>query len=340
MGGDRKRVKESFDYPEGLRINLKEQVEDLRFIVNHLKTDVSCTLESGVKQLKMTVEREIGLLVYSLMEETFKEQVKLKDDLNALQKENSLLIENEGNIMDELARLTLENEKLLIVGNLDEIVLKEIEELEGIVYDNNYKLNMIKNIKLDLEQSKSLFLQEQYKTSEFEKTLCDKDIEIVTLRCSFNETVSKIDLISKELEIKNSEIIELLNVVKELETIKSDNKREKGNVKELMVMNRELIDLGELGKQKELEMTRKREELEKMNKESEIEKKTLREEIESLKNVMTAQKIELERGRETLNRERKLFALKISDLQEQFEEFKNKKIEHFEFDENNENRNK
>lgn len=346
MGGDQKRIKESFDFPEGLKNNLKDQVEDLKFIVNHLKTDVTCTIESSVKQLKMTVEREIGLLVYSLMEESLSVKLKLKAHLNDLKKENSLLIENEGNIMDELARLTLENEKLKFLSstNLDEIVLKELDELEDIIYDDNYQLDTIKNVKYELEQSKSLLLQEQDKVIDYEKLNCSKDIQIATLVTSFNEMISKIAFISNELEIKNNEISELLNAVKVLETVKCDNERvrllDEDKIKDLMDMNNELIDLGELGKQKELEMTRKWEELEKLYKKGEIEKEILREEIESLKKAMTAQKIELERGRETLNRERKLATLKISDLQEQVEELKNKKMEHFESDENSENRNK
>lgn len=307
-GGDQKRLKESFDCPEGFKNNLKGQVEDLKFIVNHLKTDVTCTLESSIKQLKVTVEREIGLLVYSLMEEALREQVKLKDHLKALQKENSLLIENEGNIMDELARITLENEKLTLEtkkSSLNETVLKELEELEVMIHDKDYtSLILIKDLKNELEEHRNLLSQK-------EKIICDKENELSSFKMSFNEQVSKIE---KELKDVRFEIQDIL--------IKAANDKAEleDKIKELVTMNSEMMDLGELGKKREDELKRLNFELENKH---EKEKEILKEEIETLKKAMTAQKIELERGRETLNRERKLSALKISDLQEQVEDLKN-----------------
>lgn len=336
-----KRVKSSFyDYSEGLKTDLKGQVEDLKFIINHLKVDVNCTLENSVKQLKVTVEREIGLLVYSLMEESLREQGKLKDNLRYLERENSLLIENEGNIMDELARITLENEKeklkrSLKEGNLDETVLKELKELEGLLYDNDKMLIMIKDLKRDKENDIVLLSNEQEKVIEYENIVNVKDNEILKLKQLNHEAFSKIDSISKELEAKNEEITELFEKIKELE--KSKKAYDKGKledeekIKDLMDMNNELMDLGEIGKKKEIELERQNFELEKENK---IVKETWKEEIQSLKKVMTAQKIELEKGRETLNRERKLASLKISDLQEQIEELKNYKYNHEGADEN------
>jgi hypothetical protein len=260
--------------------------------------------------------------------------------LRYLERENSLLIENEGNIMDELARITLENEKeklkrSLKEGNLDETVLKELKELEGLIYDNDEMLIMIKDLKRDKENDIVILSNQQEKVIEYENIVNVKDNEILKLKQSNHEAFSKIDSISKELEAKNEEITELFEKIKDLE--KSKKAYDKGKledeekIKDLMDMNNELMDLGEIGKKKEIELERQNFELEKENK---IVKETWKEEIQSLKKVMTAQKIELEKGRETLNRERKLASLKISDLQEQIEELKNYKYNHEGADEN------
>ena len=97
-----------------------------------------------------------------------------------------------------------------------------------------------------------------------------------------------------------------------LELSKEDQEKQ---IKELMNINCELMDLSELSKIKDEEMRTKLDLFR-------TENLNLKEELENLKKVMTAQKIELERARETLKRERKLSFLKISDLQEQLEDGK------------------
>ena len=318
MGGDSKRIKESFDCPDGFKRILKGQVEDLKFIVNHLKTDVTCTLESNVKQLKMTVEREIGVLVYSLMEESLKEQVKLKEHLNALQKENSLLIENEGNIMDELARLTLENEKLSFSN---EKVSKELGELEELLYNDNRNF-IIKELRAELADYKSKLSKEQEQTEKLTEIVKSKEAEVTRLSQDLIIYSDSNKILLDGIEKKNDELSkEICSLKSELETVKLDYSKEKNEaeekIKELMNMNCELMDLGESAKLKESELKRKSEEFE-------GEKEALKGEIEILKKTMTTQKIEFERSRDTLNRERRLASLKISDLQEQVEEYKNK----------------
>lgn len=315
MGGDQKRIKESYDCPESFKEILRGQVEDLQFIVNHLKTDVTCTLESNVKLLKMTVEREIGLLVYSLMEESLKERAQLKDHLNSLQKDNSVLIENEGSMMDELARLTLENEKLSTKSPLDERIVKELEELELTVYkcDDNVRI-----LKAELDQSKKEQTSSSGRIVELEKEISDKSSEVENLRNLLNELQEKFNVNSVNLEDKENEIKGLEGVITGL---KEDQQEKDVKINELTAMNCELMDLGEAGKVREENLVKS---FKTFEVESEKEKEKLREELEGMKKSMTAQKIELEKCRETLNRERKLSALKISDLQEQLEEYKSK----------------
>ena len=113
-----------------------------------------------------------------------------------------------------------------------------------------------------------------------------------------------------------------------------------------MEINVELMELSELAQGKEKELERKNEnyrnEIEVMKIKTlsqekeiegfkslkcksdtlEIENNLLKKEIEHLKKLSTAQKIELERAKETIYREKRMSSLKISDLEEQLEHLK------------------
>ena len=90
--------------------------------------------------------------------------------------------------------------------------------------------------------------------------------------------------------------------------------------KELIKMNNEIMDLSEAGRIKEVKLEEANKIICEDQNRLRRERDALSEEVESLKKILTTQKIELEKGKEILNREKKLAALKISDLQEQLDE--------------------
>lgn len=91
---------------------LRSELMDLRFIVSHLREDISCSIKEGKSALKAGIQSEVCLLVYSLMEESIGEQMSLKEELRRIQEENAVLLENEEAVMEEMAKLTIESEEL------------------------------------------------------------------------------------------------------------------------------------------------------------------------------------------------------------------------------------
>lgn len=410
-----KKSKKSCEFIETI-LELKDQVLDLKFIVNHLKEDILCTVETSKKTLQFTNEQEIGLLVYSLMEEFLEEKFKLINSINSLKNEKLFLIENEEVIMDELAKITHEHEKLTktitTTESLSEIQ-EEIDDLECelklTIMEGNCVIN---NLKKEKQEDKEIiiFLKEDQlklreKLEQFKTDLRERVIEVEKLKGGILKTKNLLKSenekrfkLEEEIKIKEEKIVESnrinfevvnkketlilehLQSITECETKYKDlishyNKiiEEKDHVineqisrsKELMEINIELMELSEFvqGKEKELERRNEnyRNEIEEIklkasSQEKEIEgfkglkckndalenennllkkeienhlKKTeenehLKKETEYLKKLSTAQKIELERAKETIYREKRMNSLKISDLEEQLEHLKAK----------------
>lgn len=319
-----KRVKEDLEDPVLLLNHAKDTLKDLQFIVDHLKKDILCTVESGQRAVKVAIEREIGVLVYSMTEESVKETFKLKEQISTLERENSFLIENEGTMMDELARLTLKNQQVRDVrGTTGGSICEELTDLQKLLEDN-IDLNRIKERLQGFQQLEQQLSYKQMRVSELETELSDKQARFLELETKLSDKQTRVSELEIELSDKQTRVVELETELsekkKEISTLRTENDglnlrlNEQNSIildndsrfRELMTMNCELMDLGEASRLKENELV--------------SQNAALGAELESLKKIITAQKIELEKNREILNRERKLFALKISDIQEQLNE--------------------
>ena len=374
MGNENKRVKgdiidndssHSHTVHTDIYSLLKGEINDLQFIISHLRDDIVCTIQGNEESLKRSVEREIAVLVYGVLEDSVKREIELGEIISSLKKENEVLIENEGGMMDELARLTIENDALkngmndhkdkdkdkdskdyCIDDHLDisaeiSVIKADICDLEKVIYGQflaTLKRNLIESklktesIKIELENSMESFneqllrserlqetlLQEKGVSSNFRQKIQELEEEVKALAPYFNKSKECEFCVERSLEIEsiktlNSENLSLVN--KQLMNLELSKEDQEKQIKELMNINCELMDLSELSKIKDEEMRNKLDLFR-------TENLNLKEELENLKKVMTAQKIELERARETLKRERKLSFLKISDLQEQLEDGK------------------
>lgn len=292
---------------------LRNELMDLQFIVNHLRKDISCTIESSRDALKAGIQSEVGLLVYSLMDESIREQLSLKEELKRIQEVNEVLLENEEAAMEEMAKLTIENESI-----------KSKEADKSDVVSISYYVNVV-------EQAKKIILETETEVDGLETIIIStlKDIlakfnektrlltaEICTLKLE-NERFQMEMEAYEQFKLANEQLKSVLceNEVKITELLESQNESEL-RMREILTVNCELMDLSEF---KEAELIR--------TKESEIEilkaKESESSENELLKKTMTAQRIELERIKETLARERKISSLKISDLREQLSEQQN-----------------
>lgn len=307
---------------ESIIKDLRAKVLDLQFIVSHLRDDISCTLETGGKTFKAFVESEIGRLVFSILEEFVHEKEKLNTKCLNLEKENACLIENEGGLMDELASLSMEKGRLLQRVNLipDNCnILSELNDLESVLFDNNWILNL-KHVLKSMEEK---YLQQRERLS--------KDvIEQSTLIESLKKTVRDLNdelldktQISSQLNEARDQIVQYVKKESEftllIDALNAKISDQESKMNEIMQINCELMDFTEKSKaERNILLAEKNEALKKDSEKCD--------EIENLKKIVTAQKIELERNREILARERKLSALKISDLSEQLQEKENMEI--------------
>lgn len=354
VGNESKRVKEdSTDRPFD---SLRREISDLQFIVNHLREDVNFTIEGSKGFVKSIIEREISVLMYAVVEDSVRREVQLKESMNSLQKENEVLIENESGMMEELMRLTLENETLRnnsetsnSKDKLDKDIssvplntdnskilndtLTVVNELERIVYDDKFLEGIKKKLleskllcetmKIELEQlRKSFDLEKESKQSLEDKFTAEVEagkklrIEVEALEDEMKNLKNILTDRDKEVEGLKEQNLRLEN---EIVVLKNEQEEHERQVRDLMTINCELMDLSEAGRIKEQELTNRIDLIE-------AENSKTKEELETVKRMMTAQKIELERSKELLNRERKVSSLKISDLQEQLEEYKSKEL--------------
>ena len=309
----RNELIESFLVNPAIYDDLRKELKDLQFIVKHLREDISCTIENGKEGLKSSLQAEIGLLVYSLMEESIKERINLKNELRRLQEENEILLENEGAVLEEMAKLTIENEQIK-----SKVHTKEVEDMA-------YYAAVIEQTKMIISETANEFdeleggvhstidgiITSKEKLSKLlSNEICSLKLDLEQLRSDIKE---KNEVIKAQLA-ENGQLKSIIsgNEVKISELLENQNESEQ-RMRELLTMNCELMDLSEVYKEKELEKSKKEET------EAEAEK-AKNEEIELLKKTITSQRIELEKTRETLVRERKISSLKISDLREQLAE--------------------
>lgn len=294
MGGDNcsdfKRVKEDFEDPILLMNNVKGVLKDLEFIVQHLKRDISCTIESGRRAVRLAVEREIQVLVFGMTEEFVKTTSKLQERIDCVEGENLLLMENEEAIMEELARLTLKKESETERG-------RESETERGREREKETE-NLVKEL-----SELQLFIENELDSNK----ILEKLREYQQLEKDLREANTKIDDLKMENEEKDKAILNLRTENEDLRVkvkeISEEHFENESRIRELMTMNCELMDMSESSRTKEDKLL--------------AENEKLKNEIDSIKKVLTAHKIEIEKNREILSRERKLFSLKISDLQEQ-----------------------
>ena len=372
---------------------LKHELQDLQFIVGHLKEDISCTIENGQESLKTALQSEISLLVYSLMEESIREQIKFKESLTKLEEENAVLLENEGAALEEMAKLTLENEALKsanrdtvyytsVIEEAKKTILEtfnEVEELEmGIKettkYVNRLKENHVKEVqeltalltsmKLEIEK-KNLAHEEAIQTymqtgEQLKVKITERESKISELLASQTESETRMrELLSMNCELMDMSenqkrmIEEMKEILRgkdeEIREVKESYENELDSLKKAYESELEMIkkskdeeisslikakdsEISSLIKDKDSEISSliitKDNEINSIIQAKESEIKSLcnqnsaNSEIELLKKTITAQKIELERTKETLVRERKISSLKISDLREQLAELK------------------
>ncbi len=356
MGNEFKRVKEDLNDERGGNEGyldyfniLRKEVHDLQFIVDHLREDVNCTLEGGKGSLKRIIEREIGVLVYGVLEDSVKKEVQFNETISSLQEENNLLIENGGGMMDELARLTLENESLknraekleseniietdaksadtkgYNTNSIDTRSIRDVNDTlnnktdiiaDGLIssvveLEDSVKIDFLDMIKRNLLKSK--LLNESLKIE-----LEDSKRELNFEQERGNKCRSELFDLEKQLNEVQNEMHLLQSTVQDLNVRNAELNNEISSKNEEILRNQE-----DYGKQIEMERDKEQELNSRINV-LENENGKTREELETLNKVMTAQKIELERGKEVLNRERKLSSLKISFLQEQLDEFTSK----------------
>ena len=218
---------------------LKHELQDLQFIVDHLREDISCTIENGKDALKLLLHSEISLLVYSLMEESVREQIKFKESLTKLEEENAVLLENEGAALEEMAKLTLENEALKssscdtvyytsVIEQAKKTILEtfnEVGELEMGIKEATKYVNEIKENHLK-------------ETGELTALLVSMKLEIEKQNLAHEEVIQTYIQTSEQMKIQITEretkISELLSSQTESET----------RMRELLSMNCELMDVG------------------------------------------------------------------------------------------------
>ena len=239
-----------------------------------------------------------------------------------LEKENACLIENEGGLMDELASLSMENGRLLQRVNLipDNCnILSELNDLESFLFDNNWILNL----KHVLKSTEEKYLQQRERLS---KDVIEQSTLIESLKKSVrdlnDELLDKVQ-ISSQLNEARDQIVQYVRKESEftllIDALNAKVSDQEFKMNEIMQINCELMDFTEKSKaERNILLAEKNEALRRDSDKCD--------EIENLKKIVTAQKIELERNREILARERKLSALKISDLSEQLQEKENMEI--------------
>lgn len=273
---------------------LRSELMDLQFIVSHLREDIWLSIENGRSILKAEIKSEIGLLVYSLMEESIREQLSLKEELKMIQEENEVLLENEGAIMEEMTKLSLENDTLKNKNSRNEsefFYTDAIKKLKETLLETESEVDDLETI------MKSTFKECLRDFDDKSRLLKDEICNLKLERDQLRVNNEKFKSVHEELKRAVNE-----NEVKIAELLESQNESEL-RMRELLTVNFELMDLSESAKKKD---------------------DARESELEILKKTVTAQKIELERTKETLARERKISSLKISDLREQLSERENK----------------
>lgn len=305
---------------------LRSELMDLRFIVSHLREDISCSIEEGKSALKAGIQSEVGLLVYSLMEESIGEQMSLKEELQRVQEENAVLLENEEAVMEEMAKLTIESE---------ELKKKEAEyKVNSVDIGTNTSANTISDTSANMNMDELSY----YRTvvEEAKRIISENEKEVdelgTTIKSTFEDILAKFD---EKYRLINDEVCSLKLKVKELgiekEVQSAEIEMATGQLKRVTCENEARIsELLEGQSETEARLRARMDELLTVNCElmdlTESYKKTNEDkesEIDLLKKTMTAQRIELERTKETLARERKISSLKISDLREQLSELQN-----------------
>lgn len=112
---------------------MRKELRDLSFIVNHMRHDFIVSTECKLKGLNTESRSAIESLVQCVTEQFLKEQRELEKRLNEVNIERGILIESGEGMMDELVRLTTENDSLKskksIQLEIDNFKLNEAEKI-------------------------------------------------------------------------------------------------------------------------------------------------------------------------------------------------------------------
>lgn len=138
-------LKEMCSSQQSVLSAIRKEVQNLSFIVQHLNKDTACIVEFQKKGLKEAIESQLSLLDFMSTESLIlqksdleSQNEKLDAALSALHSEHKLLIEqqisSEEAMLDELAKLMTENEKLKRTnGNAPATAASNVDYLKAVV---------------------------------------------------------------------------------------------------------------------------------------------------------------------------------------------------------------
>ena len=213
-------LKEACLSQQSVLASLRKEVHNLSFIVEHMNKDAKCILDLNSQNLKEAIDSKLSLINFIASEAAILQKSELEakcelleSSLTSLQSDHKLLIEqqvsSEEAMLDELAKLMTENEKLKSSLSLvASPATCELQDLYSIL--KQIEEDMLPTLVSDDLQSFVCKLQSQISPLEFElnlkvATLPDSEQKISESTAKFNQLEKQ--LFNAKAEFDSSEAL-------------------------------------------------------------------------------------------------------------------------------------